>query len=100
MPDLINKKLGKYRVQKEIARGGMGTVYKAWDAYHKRHVALKVLPAYFIHDELFVERFRREAESAESATCPQNGEVWAYGDEDGNHLLDMKQPGGLEPDGR
>lgn len=90
MPDLTNKKLGKYRVQKEIGRGGMGTVYKAWDSSRKGHVALKVLPSYFIHDGLFVERFRRESQAAASLHHPHIVQLYEAGEREGTLFMAMQ----------
>ena len=44
-PSLAGKTIGKYRVVREIARGGMGVVYLARDQVLDRAVALKSLPA-------------------------------------------------------
>ncbi|MGE0642586.1 MAG: serine/threonine-protein kinase [Nitrospira sp.] len=52
---------GKYELREEIARGGMGIIYKAFD--HKLHdtVVIKVVHAHLSSDSSFAERFLREA---------------------------------------
>ena len=52
---------GKYAVQEEIARGGMGVVYKAIHTALGRQVAIKVLHPQFSSDPAFLKRFEREA---------------------------------------
>ncbi len=53
-------KLGRYEIKKELARGGMATVYIAYDPVTKRNVAVKVLPPQFTHDPKFYDRFQIE----------------------------------------
>ncbi len=55
---------GRYRVERRIGSGGMADVWLADDLHLPRRVALKVLHAHFARDPEFIERFRREAESA------------------------------------
>ena len=52
---------GRYRVERELGRGGMGTVYLAEQLSVGRKVALKVLRGDFARDEGFVARFQQEA---------------------------------------
>lgn len=52
---------GKYVVQDEIARGGMGVIYRALDRTLNRIVAIKLVHAHLSGDASFVERFLREA---------------------------------------
>lgn len=52
---------GKYVVQSEIAKGGMGVIYKALDRTLNRVVAIKLVHAHLSGDSSFVERFLREA---------------------------------------
>ena len=59
MPELIFS--GKYIVQEEIAKGGMGIIYKALDRTLNRLVAIKVIHEHFSGDPSFTERFIREA---------------------------------------
>ena len=51
----------KYEIQEEIAQGGMGIVYKAWDRMLERVVALKVIHQNLATDSNFLDRFLDEA---------------------------------------
>jgi hypothetical protein len=62
-PDLP-RRLGDFRILREIGRGGMGVVYEAEQLSLGRRVALKVLFGHAIGDRTARERFRREAKSA------------------------------------
>ena len=55
---------GRYRVRSLIGSGGMADVWLADDLHLPRRVALKVLHDHFARDDEFINRFRREAESA------------------------------------
>ncbi|MGA7433984.1 MAG: PASTA domain-containing protein, partial [Solirubrobacterales bacterium] len=55
---------GRYRIEALIGSGGMADVWLADDQHLPRRVALKVLHDRFARDPEFIERFRREAESA------------------------------------
>jgi serine/threonine-protein kinase len=54
----------KYRIEKELGRGGMGSVYSATHLGTDRPVAVKVIAAQFMRNDEFVERFKREAKAA------------------------------------
>lgn len=62
---------GRFELREQIGRGGMGTVYLAFDARLRRDVAIKMLesPA-LLSDERMRARFKREAEIAVSLTHP------------------------------
>ena len=62
--DVVGNKLGKYDIQAEIGRGGMGAVYKGYDAMLDRLVAVKVLAPHLVWEQEFVQRFLREARAA------------------------------------
>lgn len=55
------ERLGEYVIMKEIGRGGMGVVWKAWDPDRDRFVAIKVLECRITEDETARRRFLREA---------------------------------------
>src|SRR5262249_26009646 len=58
------KRLGDFRILREVGRGGMGAVYEAEQVSLGRRVALKVLPQHVSQDLKMLARFRREARSA------------------------------------
>jgi len=58
--------LAGYRIERHVARGGMGDVYEATQLSLDRRIALKVIAERLGTDERFRERFRREARSAAS----------------------------------
>lgn len=53
------EKLGKYEIEEEIGRGSMGVVYRAYDPYIDRAVAVKVALAEALRDKDTGERFRK-----------------------------------------
>lgn len=55
-------KIGRYEILDEIGRGGMATVYQAFDPQFKRKVAIKVLDPILQRDPLSYQRFVREAQ--------------------------------------
>jgi serine/threonine protein kinase len=69
----------KYRIEKQLGKGGMGAVYLATHLGTDRPVALKVIaPQFMKHDE-FVERFRREARAAGRLRSPNVVDVTDFG---------------------
>lgn len=60
---MTTQTIGRYRIVREIGRGGMAIVYEARDPNVDRSVAVKALPAAFAHDLTFRARFEREAKT-------------------------------------
>ena len=88
---MIGKHLGgRYEIEERIGGGGMAIVYKAHDNLLNRTVALKVLRSQFGHDEEFIHRFRREAQSAASLSHPNVVNVYDVGEEDDIQYIVME----------
>lgn len=81
---------GRYTVLQRIGSGGMADVWLAEDSHLQRRVALKVLHTRFAQDREFVERFRREAESAAGLQHPNVVAVFDRGEVDGTYYIAMQ----------
>lgn len=81
--------IGRYRIHREIARGGMGVVYEASDDTLDRRVALKVLPARLAGDPEWRRRFGREARHLAAMEHPNVANVHTLEATDGLHFLTM-----------
>ncbi len=81
---------GRYRLIEQIGRGGMGEVWRAHDTVTERIVALKVLPTQFAGDEVFEERFRREARSAAALDEPHVVPIHDFGEINGRLFVTMR----------
>ncbi|MCS6872650.1 MAG: protein kinase, partial [Anaerolineae bacterium] len=57
----VGKTLGQYRLEAPLGKGGMASVYRAYQASVDRYVAVKVMMPEIANDPSFVERFQREA---------------------------------------
>jgi eukaryotic-like serine/threonine-protein kinase len=86
----IPERLGDYRILREIGRGGMGIVYEAVQESLGRHVALKVLPQFRLHDPNQLERFRREARAAAMLHHTNIVPVFGVGEHNGVHHYAMQ----------
>ena len=80
----------RYEIQQRIGRGGMADVLLARDLLLDRPVAIKVLFAEFATDPNFVERFRREAQSAAALNHPNIVSVYDWGKYGGTYFIAME----------
>jgi serine/threonine protein kinase/Tfp pilus assembly protein PilF len=92
------KRLGKYRLDAELGRGGMGSVHKAWDPELRRWVALKVLHHLEGPEEIL--RFRREAQTAATLSHPGIVAVYEIGQEADTPYIAMEFVDGTTLSGR
>ena len=90
MTQVANVYSGRYAIERAIARGGMAEVFLARDQYLDRAVAVKILFPEFARDPAFVERFRREAQSAAMLNHPNIVGVYDYGQERGSYFIVME----------
>jgi eukaryotic-like serine/threonine-protein kinase len=81
---------GRYRVERELGRGGMAKVFLGTDTVLGRTVAVKILAPQYADDDSFVQRFRREAQAAASITHPNIVSVFDTGSDDGIHYIVME----------
>ena len=84
----MRSKVGHYDIVQELGRGGMGVVYKGYEANLNRHVAIKLMSEALAHDPQVVERFLREARSMAQLNDPHIIQIYMIGDDQG-------QPGDL-----
>ncbi|HEY1479945.1 MAG TPA: Stk1 family PASTA domain-containing Ser/Thr kinase [Gaiellales bacterium] len=101
---------GRYQLLGRLGAGGMATVWLADDTSLHRKVAIKVLAERYAEDEQFVERFRREAQSAAGLNHPNIVAIYDRGVAEGTYYIAMEyldgptlkavidERGGLEPD--
>ncbi len=89
---------GRYEILGEIARGGMGIVFRARDTSLRREVALKVLKAGAEATERQIRRFRREGQAASRLRHPGIVTVHDVGNERGYPYLTMELIDGVALD--
>jgi tetratricopeptide (TPR) repeat protein len=87
---LLEGAFGPYDIQGEIARGGVGAVFRAKDRESGRNVALKVLLDGPEAGEAECERFRHECETAKALSLPGMVQVYAVGTIDGRPYMAME----------
>jgi eukaryotic-like serine/threonine-protein kinase len=81
---------GRYRILRKLGSGGMANVYLAEDEELGRRVAIKILNDRYANDELFIERFRREAKSAASLSHPNIVSIYDRGEAEGTYYIAME----------
>jgi serine/threonine protein kinase len=85
--NLVGTTLGQFQIVEELGKGGMATVYKAYQASLHRHVALKVLLPALAQDMDVVKRFLREAQTAAALRHPNVITIYDVGSQEDVHYI-------------
>ena len=86
----MKQQLGHYDLVAELGRGGMGVVYKGFEASLHRYVAIKVLADSLAHDPGIKERFLREARSMAALNDPHIIQIYFIGEDEGQTFFVME----------
>jgi serine/threonine protein kinase len=86
----VGKSIGRYRLEREIASGGMATLYRAEQSNLRKKVALKIMHPHLTKNHLFVQRFEHEARSAASLSHPNIVQVFDFGRQENFYFIAME----------
>lgn len=91
---MSTERFGRYVIKAEVGRGGMASVFHAYDPRFERDIAIKVLPREFLHDPQFRTRFEREAKTIALLEHPAIVPVYDFGEEAGQPYIVMRYMSG------
>jgi serine/threonine-protein kinase len=92
---MIGSRLGKWVVDRQIGRGGMGKVYLAHEEPGERVAAVKVLSAELAQEPGFLQRFEREIEILNRLSHPNIVKFYESGAQDGSFFFAMEFVNGV-----
>ena len=88
--ELVGRRLGEYRIEAALGRGGMGQVYRARHVTLDRVCAVKILSAQLVADPVYRGRFLQEARAVARLNHPNIVTVYDAGVSDGNYYIAMQ----------
>jgi serine/threonine protein kinase len=88
--DFLNTQIVGYAIERELGRGGMGSVYLARQLSLDRPVALKIMSKRWATDPVFVARFTREAYAAAQLSHPNIVQIHDIGEVEGTRFFCME----------
>lgn len=92
---MTENQFGRYRIIKELGRGGMAVVYHAQDPQlNNRDLAIKVISSSYVSDETFRRRFQREAQAIALLDHPAIVPIYDLGEHNGQPYLVMRYMAG------
>ena len=90
MPEWLGKTIGRVRIEKLLARGGMAEVYLGSHLTLERPVAIKLLHSYIEEDPLLLERFHREAKVVAGLRHSNIVQIYDFDTTDGHPYIVME----------
>src|SRR6266511_5287235 len=90
MPEWLGKTIGKVRIEKLLARGGMAEVYLGTHLTLERPVAVKLLHSHIEEEPILLERFHREAKTVAGLRHPNIVQIFDYDTADGHPYIVME----------
>src|SRR5687768_18587394 len=90
MPEWIGKTVGRVRIDKYLARGGMAEVYLGSHLTLERPVAIKFLHSYIEQDADLLSRFHREARVVAGLRHPNIVQIFDFDSTDGHPYIVME----------
>lgn len=94
--DLTGRRLGNYRIDGVLGKGGMSVMYRATDVRLGRKVALKVIGEHLGADAEFRERFVDEARNTSAIDHANVVPLYDFGEIDGMHYIAMRLVDGAD----
>src|SRR5207247_3407520 len=86
----LPSRLRNFEVREVVASGGMGTVYRAFDANLERMVAIKMLKREMVEDKQILESFYREARATAALNHTNIIHVYSFDEHEGSPYIVME----------
>ena len=86
----VPARFANFILLEQLGKGGMGSVYKAYDQTLNRTIALKVMQQSIGQDRAFVQQFLQEARALAAINNPHIVQIYSYGEENGQPYIVME----------